>query len=168
MNLTQGEPAKYEQVIGVDDFVRLMKEENDIKTSLVEIFPGLQVAFVIRKLATFIDQWRREIPDSDIVFYNGLDCGKVEDIEMKSYQEFNPKLIFSSRNSIHNKYSGGNKVATGMFLYNPTALPVTLKFELYNQPWLRSRQDGGDAPVSEERDYSLFSHEGHHEGCLHR
>ena len=72
MNLTQGEPVKYEQVIALmtDDFERWLKQKNEIKTSLVEIFPGMQVAFVIRKLPTYTENGR-EIQDSYVAFYNG-------------------------------------------------------------------------------------------------
>ena len=165
----QGEPvpAKYEQLIEVADFVRLLREKNEIKSSLVEIFPGLQGVFVIKTYNC------REIPNSDIKFYNGqdqrikmkagnimftvgllkeggggeaklagmvevniagkLDYGKVGDVEKNSYQEFNSKLIFNSRN----RYSTSKSISRGMFLYNPTAqsekkVTLKLKFELYN------------------------------------
>ena len=70
MNLSHGEPAKYEQVIALmtDDFERWLKQKNEIKTSLVEIFPGMQVAFVIRKLPAYYDEYGREI---SVKIFNG-------------------------------------------------------------------------------------------------
>ena len=67
LSLSRGESAKYEQVIEVDDFVRLLKEKNEIITSLGEIFPGLRAACVIKTYN------HREIPNSEIKFYNRQD-----------------------------------------------------------------------------------------------
>ena len=67
LSLSRGELAKYEQVIEVDDFVRLLKEKNEIITSLGEIFPGLRAACVIKTYN------HREIPNSEIKFYNRQD-----------------------------------------------------------------------------------------------
>ena len=44
-----GEPLKYEHKIKVNDFVRLIKQKDEIRTNLIEIFPGVRVEFVIRK-----------------------------------------------------------------------------------------------------------------------
>ena len=44
-----GEPLKYEHRIKVNDFVRLIKQKDEIRTNLIEIFPGVRVEFVIRK-----------------------------------------------------------------------------------------------------------------------
>ena len=44
-----GEPLKYEHRIKVNDFVRLIKRKDEIRTNLIEIFPGVRVEFVIRK-----------------------------------------------------------------------------------------------------------------------
>ena len=44
-----GEPLKYEHRIKVNDFVRLIRQKDEIRTKLIEIFPGVKVEFVIRK-----------------------------------------------------------------------------------------------------------------------
>ena len=45
-----------------------------------------------------------------------VDYGKVGDVEKNSYQEFNSKIIFNSRN----RYSTSRSISRGMFLYNPS------------------------------------------------
>ena len=43
------QPLKYEHRIKVNDFVRFLKGRKEIRTNLIEIFPGLRVEFVIKK-----------------------------------------------------------------------------------------------------------------------
>ena len=46
-----GKTLQYEHRINVNDFVRVLKQKDEIKTPLLEVFPDLRVEFVIRKLA---------------------------------------------------------------------------------------------------------------------
>ena len=46
-----GETLQYEHRIKVNDFVRVLEQKGEIKTSPLKVFPGLKLEFVIRKMA---------------------------------------------------------------------------------------------------------------------
>ena len=46
-----GETLQYEHRIKVNDFVRVLEQKGEIKTSPLKVFPGLELEFVIRKMA---------------------------------------------------------------------------------------------------------------------
>ena len=45
-----GDPLQYDQRIQVYDFPRVLRRKEEIKTNLVEIFPGVKVNFLIKKM----------------------------------------------------------------------------------------------------------------------
>ena len=74
VTLAEGTPNKYEHRIKVNDFNRTIKRKHEIRSQVIEIFPGLKVEFVIKKAPETLNLyhkqcWRRFTKVKDVFFF---------------------------------------------------------------------------------------------------
>ena len=76
VTLAEGIPNKYEHRVKVDDFNRTIKRKHEIRSQVIEIFPGLKVEFVIRKAPkplNGVQYFKQAVPvyaiEPDVLFF---------------------------------------------------------------------------------------------------
>ena len=76
VTLAEGIPNKYEHRVKVNDFVRTIKRKHEIRSQVIEIFPGLKVEFVIRKAPkplNGVQYFKQAVPvyaiEPDVLFF---------------------------------------------------------------------------------------------------
>jgi len=69
--ISLGKPLKYEHRVEVNDFIRALKENKEIRTNMIEIFPGFTAQVVIRESDVINTLKKRGSLTNKICLYDG-------------------------------------------------------------------------------------------------
>ena len=89
VTLAEGIPNKYEHRVKVDDFNRTIKRKHEIRSQVIEIFPGLKVEFVIRKAPkplNGVQYFKQGVPvyaiEPDVLFFLEIEKQNVSESDV--------------------------------------------------------------------------------------